>query len=70
MAIKLNVKEYCADCLDFEPDIMKPQRAYDADGVVIRQTDTFIYCKYANRCEAIKRYLRMTIYERGNEGIG
>lgn len=65
MAITLKVQDYCADCFDFEPNVTKPQRAYDDNGEVFYQTDTLVECKYAKRCEAIKRYLRMSIYERG-----
>lgn len=68
MAIRLEVQDYCADCLDFEPDVTKPQRARTEDGEVVLQTDTIVECKYAKRCTAIKRYLRMTIYENRGEG--
>lgn len=70
MAIKLKVQEYCADCLDFEPNVTNPQRAYDDNREVFYQTDTIVECKYAKRCEAIKRYLRMSIYERGGDCNG
>lgn len=63
MAINLVVKEYCSECFDFEPDVTRPERvsAYMIDMVtnemVTRQSDTIVRCKYAKRCEAIKRYL-------------
>lgn len=64
MAIKLEVKPYCATCCDFEADVTKPERTViltsDSDNrpcTKTVQTDTVIRCKYARRCEAILRYL-------------
>ena len=62
MAIRIEVKEYCADCLDFEADVTSPERTslYGSDSsepVAVYQTDTIVRCKYAKRCEGIKRYL-------------
>ena len=54
--IELNAKEYCQDCLSFEPDIEPPQKMYAVDGSMM-QTNTIIRCKYYRRCESIKRYL-------------
>lgn len=61
MAIKLEVQEYCSECWDFTPDVIKPERIvlhneYDAE-VYSTQTDTIVRCKYAKRCENIKKYL-------------
>lgn len=53
--IRVEVQDYCAACLDFEADVIKPfHRATDPAGVY---TDTVIRCSHAKRCEAIKRYL-------------
>lgn len=72
MAIKLEVRPYCSTCLDFEPDVTKPERstlmmsvslysrdvpAYDA------LTDTIVKCKYANRCANLVRHLTKQIME-------
>lgn len=61
MAIRLEVQEYCSECLDFTPDITKPERstAYNDRNEVVysQQTDTIVACKYAKRCENIKKYL-------------
>lgn len=63
MAIRIDVKEYCAECCDFEADVTKPERStlYSEDFIgvkeIFRQTDTIVRCKYRNRCEAIKRFL-------------
>lgn len=66
MAIKLEVQPYCSECCDFEADVTKPERVTATVG----RTDTIIKCKYAKRCEAIKRYLRMSIFERGSDCSG
>lgn len=61
MAIVLDVKDYCSKCYDFEPDVTKPERivGYDIcnNPVLESQTDTIVRCRYARRCENIKRYL-------------
>lgn len=55
--IRLEVQRYCSDCHDFEPDVTKPERLYRDDHLNLCQTDTIVQCRYAKRCEAIKRYL-------------
>lgn len=59
MAIKLEVKEYCASCLDFEPDVTKPERTvlYGGSEVMTVQSDTVVRCRYASRCANLVRYL-------------
>lgn len=63
MAIRVDIKDYCAECCDFEPDVTKPERSTlyaDSMGerkTMVMQTDTIVRCKYRNRCEAIKRFL-------------
>lgn len=60
MAIKIDVKEYCTDCCDFEADVTKPEKTYyyDCSEQVCESTsDTIVRCRYSKRCEAIKRFL-------------
>lgn len=60
MAIKLEVQPYCSACLDFEPDVTKPERVnlYSRDVPVYGTLgDTIIRCKHANRCANLVRYL-------------
>lgn len=60
MAIRVDVRDYCAECCDFEADVMKPERStliLDGRKTMVMQTDTIVRCKYRNRCEAIKRFL-------------
>lgn len=67
--IKLDVEEYCQQCLDFSPDVTKPERlefvGYDSTKTVY--SDTIIQCKYRKRCSGITRYLEHQIKERVNE---
>ena len=55
--IRLEVEEYCHQCLDFHPDVIEPTRAYSLDDEKNSHTDTIIMCKYRKRCAGIKRYL-------------
>jgi hypothetical protein len=55
--IRLEVEDYCQQCLDFCPDVIKPERTVSMiDGAIV-QTDTTIHCEYRKRCAGIKRYL-------------
>lgn len=59
--IRLDVQEYCQQCMDFRPDVDMPQKAYgtnpDGSEVEIILSDTVIRCGNRKRCEAIRRYL-------------
>lgn len=59
--IRLDVQDYCQQCMDFHPDVDMPQKAYgtNSDGTEIEfvLSDTVIRCSHRRRCEAIKRYL-------------
>lgn len=67
--ICIDVKEYCSECLDFEPDIERPQKFYDA-GSEICISDTIIRCENRKRCEQIKRYLERKVLNDGSNEIG
>lgn len=54
--IRVEVEEYCQHCLDFSPDVLKPQRMVYLDGE-LTYGDTVIQCEYRKRCAGIKRYL-------------
>ncbi len=53
--IRVDVEDYCQQCLDFTPDVAPAVRTYE-DGTM-SQTDTVIRCQYRRRCAGIKRYL-------------
>lgn len=54
--IKLDVEGYCHECLDFCPDVIKPERVI-APSTDAYYTDTIIKCKYRKRCGGIMRFL-------------
>lgn len=60
--IRVVVEDYCHDCLDFTPDVIKPERVRTEGGQLV-YTDTFIQCKNHKRCAAIKRYLEQKVKE-------
>ena len=54
--IRVEVEDYCSECLDFQPDVEKPQKIYAyMDEITV--TDTIIRCENRKRCEHIRRYL-------------
>ena len=58
--IRIDVEEYCHQCLDFSPDVIKPQRIEKADGELVFG-DTIIQCEYRKRCAGITRFLERKI---------
>jgi hypothetical protein len=64
--IRLEVEEYCGACLEFVPDVLKPQRTMLTDGKFIF-TDTIVTCEHRKRCNNIKRYLEQQA--RGDDDV-
>ena len=60
--IRLEVEEYCQQCLDFSPDVIKPERVYFGESEMIL-SDTIIRCEYRKRCAGIRRYLEHQMRE-------
>lgn len=70
--IKLNVKPYCENCPDFEPDVYKNEETltfedpigYSMDFdlgpkiKIIHKCDTTVMCKNRNRCSCIMEHLK------------
>ena len=54
--IKIDVEPYCSCCLDFEPDVQNPVEVRTDEGTVLLG-DTFVWCKYRERCRNMVRYL-------------
>ena len=54
--IELKVEGYCQTCLDFTPDVIRPERVRAA-GEDLFLTNTIVQCEYRKRCENIRRYL-------------
>ena len=64
--ITIDVAEYCSACMDFDPDVQRPQKAYGmSEEIVI--SDTVIRCSNRNRCKNIERYLRKKVTD---DGVG
>lgn len=64
--ITIDVAEYCSACMDFDPDVQRPQKAYGmSEEIVI--SDTVIRCSNRNRCRNIERYLRKKVTD---DGVG
>ena len=50
--ITLDVADYCSACMDFDPDVQRPQKAYGlSEEIVI--SDTVIRCSNRNRCKKV-----------------
>ena len=63
--ITIDVAEYCSACMDFDPDVQRPQKAYGmSEEIVI--SDTVIRCSNRNRCKNIERYLRKKVTNDGD----
>ena len=60
--IRLNVEEYCHQCLDFTPDVIPTVRLFGDDDEHAR-SDTIVQCEYRKRCAGIKRYLEQQAKE-------
>lgn len=54
--IRVDVKDYCSECLDFQPNVERPEKFYN-DMTMIVITDTIIRCQNRKRCECIRQYL-------------
>jgi hypothetical protein len=60
--IRLEVEDYCQSCLDFCPDVTKPERVYAGDKEMIL-SDTIVRCEYRKRCAGIRRFLEHQMKE-------
>ena len=56
--IKVEVKEYCESCTEFDPDVEYPTNFY-ADCEVAYMTDTIVRCKDRHKCENIHRRMKL-----------
>lgn len=54
--IRLELKDYCHDCVGFEAEVESPTKLYSMDEVVV-QTDTIVRCKHRHRCAHIAKYI-------------
>lgn len=49
--IKLIVKEYCHNCPNFNPHVVKTNITYGFSDKIIYET--YVYCKHREACESI-----------------
>ena len=55
--IRVEVEDYCHECLDFHPDVTPATRLRFTDSEYSVIGDTVIRCEYRKRCAAITRFL-------------
>ena len=58
MAIKLDVEEYCHDCVYFQAEVEPPTKLGTVDGRALYiDKDTTVRCSHANICHSLYRRL-------------
>ena len=67
--IRLEVRDYCAKCFDFEACVQGPDVNVCIDGTEI-VTDTIIRCKNRTKCEHLRRYLEENVLSVKRGGYG
>lgn len=56
--IRLELQPYCDSCLEFEPDVQKPDSFYAGGEVYFTSGDTVIRCEHRDKCERIRKFLK------------
>ena len=57
--IKLDIREYCQDCTDFDPQVAhKPTQFASLSGDIGVLGDTIIECEHRRHCEALYNHLK------------
>ena len=68
--IKLNVEEYCYDCPEFEPEVIKPQPIYDTMGDYKGMLGSMhVVCEHRNTCRRFMEYLQKRSIKKKGENI-
>lgn len=69
--IRLDIQPYCSECFDFEPDVKRPEKIRIDDPEekqpIYIPSDTVVRCRWAKRCESIKRFLDAQIKKESAE---
>lgn len=61
--IKLSVAEYCHDCPEFKPEVIKSQPIYDAIGNYVGMLDPMlVVCEQRNTCCRFKKTINYMEY--------
>ena len=57
--IKLDIREYCQDCTEFEPQVaQRPAQSASLSGDTRVFGDTIVECEHRRHCEALYNYLK------------
>ena len=57
--IKLDIREYCQDCTEFEPQVaQRPAQFVSLSGDTSVFGDTTVECEHRRHCEALYNYLK------------
>ena len=57
--IKLDIREYCQNCTDFEPQVaQKPAQASSLSGDICVLGDTIVECENRRHCETLYNHLK------------
>lgn len=51
--IRVEVDDYCQNCLEFEPDVSKPDVMWIGDQRVVFAGDIVVRCEHRDRCREI-----------------
>lgn len=54
--IRIDVEDYCHECLDFSPSMTRASRIF-SDNMEVTMTDTIVQCEHRKRCANIQRFL-------------
>lgn len=56
--IKLNIREYCQDCTDFDPEVaQRPAQIASLSGDICMLDDTIVECEHRRHYEALYKHL-------------
>lgn len=57
--IELNVREYCQECMEFDPQVTRrPEQLHRNDSKCIVYGDTIVECANGRHYEALYNYLK------------
>ena len=60
--IRLEVEDYCQECLQFTADVKPPEKLYGMNEMLMEsmviQSDTVVRCQYRKQCRRLMEYLK------------
>lgn len=66
--IRLELKDYCHDCVGFEAEVQSPVIYFTTGCEMAEQTDTIVRCKHHKRCRHVVEYV-MDGYKEKENGV-